>query len=82
MASVADPLIIPDDVDFSPVSELSDEIRGRLDCAADDVAITRIKSRTPSKVVNADAAALLQECIFRFSTVFPLRMIDEMMACR
>ncbi|MCB1906018.1 MAG: protein kinase [Rhodocyclaceae bacterium] len=61
MASIADPLVVPEDVDFSPVGELSPELRRRLACDAGDVAITRHRSRTPSKVINAAAAGLLKE---------------------
>ena len=61
MASIADPLVVPGDVEFLPVSELSEALRGRLGCEADDVAITRHRSRTPSKVINPAAAGLLQQ---------------------
>lgn len=58
---MTDPLIIPKDVRLVPVATLPSQIRDQLDWSEDDVAITRLRSRTPSKVVSADFAALLNE---------------------
>ncbi len=66
MPKITDPLVLPDDVSLLPVSKLSQDLRERLDCEEGDVAITRSRSRTPSKVINASAADLLRE--FRLPT--------------
>jgi serine/threonine-protein kinase len=58
---MTDSLIISKDVRLVPVVTLPSQVRERLDWSEDDVAVTRLRSRTPSKVVSADLAALLNE---------------------
>lgn len=58
---MTDSLIISKDVRLVPVVTLPSQIRDQLDWSEDDVAVTRLRSRTPSKVVSADLAALLNE---------------------
>ncbi len=53
--------ILPADVLLIPVRDLDAEVRRRIDCSDSDYAITRPRTRAPSKIVNVDAAALLQE---------------------
>ena len=60
MPDVTDPLVLPEDIVFSPVEEFSEEIRHRIGSGVRDIAVSRPRSRTTSKVVSADAAALLQ----------------------
>jgi serine/threonine protein kinase len=59
--AISDLLRLPPDVILVPVGELSSEVREKLTCDAGDFAITRPRARTPSRIVDADAAALLRE---------------------
>ncbi len=53
-----------------PVTELTEEVRGRLGCEAGDWAITHPRARTPSRILDALSAGLLAE----FRT--PSRIVD------
>ena len=55
------PFVLRGDVLFVPVADLDDQVRAAIDCADDDVALTRPRSRTPSTVVEASAARLLEQ---------------------
>jgi hypothetical protein len=59
--AITDPLLLPPDVLLVPVAELPAELRGQLRCEEGDYAVTRPRSRTPSRVVDAQAAELLAE---------------------
>jgi predicted Ser/Thr protein kinase len=59
--AITDPLVLPPDVLLVPVIELPDEVRGQLRCEEGDYALTRPRSRSASRVVDAQAAALLGE---------------------
>lgn len=59
--AITDPLLLPPDVLLVPVADLSDELRGQLRCEEGDYAVTRPRSRQPSRVVDAEAAALIGE---------------------
>ncbi|MBW8877460.1 MAG: protein kinase [Acidobacteria bacterium] len=59
--AITDALVLPADVLLIPVAELPDELRGQLHCETGDYAVTRPRSRTPSRVVDAQAAELLAE---------------------
>ncbi|HEX4965645.1 MAG TPA: lanthionine synthetase LanC family protein [Thermoanaerobaculia bacterium] len=59
--AITDPLLLPPDVLLIPVAELTEELRGQLRCEAGDFAVTRPRSRAPSRVVDAEAAELLAE---------------------
>jgi hypothetical protein len=59
--AITDPLLLPPDVLLVPVAELPEELRGQLRCEEGDYAVTRPRSRNPSKVVDAQAAALIAE---------------------
>lgn len=76
MPSITDPLVLPVDLVFVPVAELPEDIRCHLEYDEGDVAVTRLRSRVPSKVINMNTASLLQqfrsektivEAILRFS---------------
>jgi serine/threonine-protein kinase len=54
------PVVLPQDVQIVPVASLSAEVRGRIGGEDGDYAITRPFSRTPSKVLSAQAVALLR----------------------
>src|SRR5690349_6501545 len=58
---ITDPLVLPPDVVLVPVAELPPEVRDKLRGEEGDFALTRPRARTPSRLVDADAAALLGE---------------------
>jgi eukaryotic-like serine/threonine-protein kinase len=55
------PVVLPEDVQIVPLTDLPEPIRAQLDGANGDFALTRPHSRTPSKVIDANAAALLEQ---------------------
>ena len=67
---LTDLLVLPPDVLVIPVARLSADLRRRIDATDGDFAVTRIRRRTSSKIVNADSAGLLEQ----FRT--PNRVVD------
>lgn len=61
MIVITDPLVLPADVQMVPVADLAEETRALFECGEGDYALTRPRSRTPSKVIDADAAILLKQ---------------------
>src|SRR4051812_26085971 len=61
MPELTGPLVLPDDVLLIPVGDLATTTRARLTCEDGDFAITRPRSRTPSRVIDPAFAALLTE---------------------
>ncbi|HEX7185407.1 MAG TPA: lanthionine synthetase LanC family protein [Thermoanaerobaculia bacterium] len=59
--AITDPLILPPDVVLVPVADLPEEVRRKFEHDEGDWAITRPRSRTPSRIVDARSAELLQE---------------------
>ena len=59
--ALSGPLVLPADVLLVPVADLSQAARLQLNCQDGDVAITRPRLRTPSRLVSAGAAELLRE---------------------
>lgn len=59
--ALSGPLVLPADVLLVPVADLSQAARLQLHCQDGDVAITRPRLRTPSRLVSAGAAELLRE---------------------
>jgi eukaryotic-like serine/threonine-protein kinase len=55
------PLVLPDDIEIVPVTALSAAVRAQIGGADDDYAVTRPRSRVPSKVIDAQAAAWLRQ---------------------
>src|ERR1039457_2151982 len=84
-----DQVVLPGDVRIVPLSELPSHVRSRLGGDDGDFAITRPHSRTPSKVICANAPALLKlfekpktlvEAIpeyCRAANLRPLEVLDE-----
>ena len=68
------PMVLPEDVQIVPVSELPPQIRAQVAGEDGDFALTRPMSRTPSKVIDANAAALLR----RFRQ--PTTIVDAILA--
>jgi eukaryotic-like serine/threonine-protein kinase len=59
MTHVAGLLLLNDDVIITPVSELSQELRAQAECLPEDVAVSRLRGRGGSTIVDADSARLL-----------------------
>ncbi|HYN21109.1 MAG TPA: lanthionine synthetase LanC family protein [Thermoanaerobaculia bacterium] len=59
--SITDPLVLPPDVLLLPVAELSEDVRRQLAWEEGDYAVTRPRSRTPSRIIDAGAAELLEQ---------------------
>src|SRR5687768_12190968 len=56
-----DPLVLAADLVLVPVADLPEAVRGRVGAGEGDWAVTRRRARTPSRVVDAQSAALLAE---------------------
>ncbi len=59
--AITEALVLPEDVILMAVTELPAQVRAQLTCEEGDYAITRPRARTPSSIVDAQAAALLEE---------------------
>jgi len=59
--AITDSLVLPADVVMVPVVELSAEVRKQFDATDSDYALTRPRSRTPSKIIDIHAAEFLKE---------------------
>lgn len=57
---VSDRFVLPEGLVLSPIAELPAAVRARLEHEPGDFSVTRSKSRTSSKVIDADTAALLK----------------------
>lgn len=73
---ITDPLVLPRDVILVPVADLPEETRARFSHEDGDWAITHPRSRTPSRILDAPSAALVEqfreprtivEAVIRFS---------------
>jgi eukaryotic-like serine/threonine-protein kinase len=58
--SVTGPLVLAPDVLIIPAKEVDDDMRRMCECGDDDYILTRPRSRTQSRVLNRDAAELVQ----------------------
>ena len=67
-------MVLPEDVQIVAVADLPAQVRTQVAGADGDFALTRPMSRTPSKVIDANAAALLR----RFRQ--PTRIVDAILA--
>ena len=61
MTTLNDALVLPADVKLIPVEAYPKQTRSQFKYEPGDVAITRMRSRTPTKVINADLALLLEQ---------------------
>lgn len=59
--AITDPLILSRDVILVPVAELPEETRARFSHEEGDWAITHPRSRTPSRILDAPSAALIEQ---------------------
>lgn len=59
--AITDPLLLSPDLILVPVAELPEEVRGRFEHEEGDVAVTHPRSRTPSRILDARSAELLEE---------------------
>ncbi|GCE21155.1 lanthionine synthetase LanC family protein [Dictyobacter kobayashii] len=68
------PLVLSPEVEIVPVRDLAPHIRAGLSAPGDDYALTRLRSRAPSRIIDQDSAALLT--LFRT----PTRLVDAVLA--
>jgi eukaryotic-like serine/threonine-protein kinase len=54
-------LVLPDDIEIVSLADFPAAVRAQVDGDTHDYAVTRPRSRVPSKVINAQAAELLRE---------------------
>lgn len=67
-------LVMPADVEIFSVRELAPKMRANIDAADEDYAVTRRRSRAPSRIVDKESADLLE--IFRT----PTRIVDAVLS--
>lgn len=72
--SINGELVIPVDVEIFSVRELAPDVRANIDAADEDYAVTRKRSRAPSRIVDKDSADLLK--MFRS----PSRIVDAVLS--
>ena len=72
--AVTVPLLLPIDVVLTPVAELPERLREHLDHVDGDYAIARRRSRSPTRIVDSQAAKLLEE--FRTATTIVQAVIN------
>lgn len=57
--SIDTELLLPPDVEIFSVRDLAPEIRANIDAGDEDYALTRGRSRSPSRIVDRESADLL-----------------------
>ncbi|MGI8990602.1 MAG: lanthionine synthetase LanC family protein [Bryobacteraceae bacterium] len=72
--SIDGELVMPPEVDIFSVRELAPDVRANIDAADEDYAVTRRRSREPSRIVDKDSADLL--AMFRA----PARIVDAVLS--
>ena len=89
--NISDPLVLRSDVVLAPVTELSAEVRAKIEYEEGDYALSRIHGRITSQIIDAETASLLQ--LFREPTTIvdavirnsrelakdPQRWLDELL---
>lgn len=58
--AITDPFVLPEGIIFVPVVQLEPQLREHLTYSDDDYAISRARSRTTAKIVDAETAELLR----------------------
>ncbi len=71
---ITDPLVLPEDVILLPVAELPEQVRARFTYDEGDYAITRPRSRVPSKIIDDQTANLISR--FREPTTIVQAVFD------
>ena len=71
--TIAEPMLLPSDVELTPVEDLPEEIRAQLVYRPGDHAITRPRARSASSIVDRNTARLLGS----FRT--PTRIVDAVL---
>lgn len=59
--TITDPWVLPKGIIITPVEELADKLREQVEANDGDFAISRPQSRTPSRILDSQSAALLRE---------------------
>jgi serine/threonine-protein kinase len=71
--TIAEPMLLPSDVELTPVEDLPEEIRAQLAYRPGDHAVTRPRARSASSIVDGNTARLLGS----FRT--PTRIVDAVL---
>lgn len=71
--TIAEPMLLPSDVELTPVENLPEEIRAQLAYRPGDHAVTRPRARSASSIVDGNTARLLGS--FRM----PTRIVDAVL---
>ena len=71
--AIAEPMLLPPDVELTPVEQLPEELRAQFAYRAGDHAVTRPRGRSTSSIVDANTALLLAS----FRT--PTRIVDAVL---
>ncbi|MGZ8437857.1 MAG: lanthionine synthetase LanC family protein, partial [Candidatus Limnocylindrales bacterium] len=71
--TIAEPMLLPSDVELTPVEDLPEEIRAQLTFRPGDHAVTRPRARSASSIVDGNTARLLGS----FRT--PTRIVDAVL---
>ena len=71
--TIAEPMVLPADVELTPVDDLPEDIRAQFEYRTGDHALTRPRARTTSSIVDANTARLLGS----FRT--PTRIVDAIL---
>ena len=58
---ITDPMVLPADILVVPVTDLPEAVRQQAQAEDGDYALTRPRSRTPSRIIDAHAAELLKQ---------------------
>jgi len=72
--SIDGALVMPPEVEIFPVRELAPDVRANIEAEDEDYAVTRVRSRSPSRIVDKDSADLL--VMFRK----PSRIVDAVLS--
>ncbi len=59
--SITDPWILPKGIVITPVEDLAPKLREQVEAHDGDFAVSRPQSRTPSRILDSQSAALLRE---------------------
>jgi serine/threonine-protein kinase len=65
--SITDPFVLPKGTIITPVEQLPPGLREQVEASDEDFAISRPQSRTPSRILDPQSAALLNE--FKTQTI-------------
>lgn len=59
--AITDTFVLPSDVMLIPIGDLPSDVRTQIEGENEDWAVTRLRSRTPSRIIDTESATLLKE---------------------